>query len=70
MARKAQRSAESQELLDRRGRYRSALELVLSEVYGDEFTGRREDGDGLNGPPGAKDEHQPSSGRSAGAGSQ
>jgi hypothetical protein len=65
MARKAQRGAESQEILDRRGRYRSALELVLSEVYGDEFNGR-EDGDGLNGPPGANDE--PSCSRRSGPG--
>jgi hypothetical protein len=68
MARKAQRSAESQESLDRRGRYRSALELVLSEIYGDEFMGRREDSDGLNGPlPGAKDEHPPSGWSPAGS---
>jgi len=70
MARKAQRGAESQEILDRRGRYRSALELVLSEIYGDEFIRRREDSNGLNGlPPGAKDEHPPS-GRSPRPGSQ
>jgi hypothetical protein len=70
MARKTQRGAESQDILDRRGRYRSALELVLSEVYGNEFTGRREDGDGLNGLPGAKDEHSPSSRPGPGAASQ